>query len=101
LALLLTLPLPITVAILGPLDWGPVVGGYVATLFLAAAYVAIGLYMSGRTDNAIVALILTAVVCGLFYVVGTPTLTNLFGQRAGGILALLGSGTRFESITRG
>ncbi len=27
----------------GPLDWGPVIGGYVAALFLAAAYVAIGL----------------------------------------------------------
>ncbi|MEE4361417.1 MAG: Gldg family protein [Pseudomonadales bacterium] len=101
LALLLTLPLPVTVAALGPLDWGPVFGGYVATLFLAAAYIAIGLYMSGRTDNPIVALILTTVVCGAFYLIGTETLTNLFGNRVGGILALLGTGTRFESITRG
>jgi gliding motility-associated transport system permease protein/gliding motility-associatede transport system auxiliary component len=101
LALVLTLPLPITVALLGPLDWGPVIGGYVATLFLAAAYTAIGLYMSSRTDNPIVALILTSVVCGLFYLVGSDTLTTLFGYQIGGFLALLGSGTRFESITRG
>ncbi len=101
LALALTLPLPVTVSLLGPLDWGPVVGGYVATLFLAAAYVAIGLYMSARTDNPIVALILTAVVCGLFYLIGSPTLTTLFGHEIGGVLALLGTGTRFESITRG
>ena len=33
-ALALTLPLPITVALLGPLDWGPVIGGYVAALAL-------------------------------------------------------------------
>src|SRR5690606_11177400 len=85
----------------GPLDWGPVVGGYVATLFLAAAYVAIGLYMSSRTDNPVVALILTAVVCGVFYLVGSNTLASLFGHPIGGVLALLGSGTRFESITRG
>ena len=84
LALLLTLPLPVTVALLGPLDWGPVIGGYVATLFLAAAYVAIGLYMSARTDNPIVALILTVLVCGLFYLVGSPTLTGLFGYQLGG-----------------
>ncbi|HMA30536.1 MAG TPA: ABC transporter permease subunit, partial [Casimicrobiaceae bacterium] len=45
-ALALTLPLPVTVSFLGPLDWGPVAGGYVAALFLAAAYVAIGVYMS-------------------------------------------------------
>ncbi len=101
LALVLTLPLPITVALLGPLDWGPVVGGYLATVFLAAAYVAIGLYMSGRTDNPIVALILTTLVCGLFYLLGSSTLTTLFGNRVGGLLALLGTGTRFESITRG
>ena len=101
LALALTLPLPVTVSLLGPLDWGPVVGGYIATLFLAAAYVAIGLYMSGRTDNPIVALILTTMVCGLFYLIGSSTLTNLFGHEIGGLLALIGTGTRFESITRG
>jgi ABC-2 type transport system permease protein len=100
-ALVLTLPLPITVSILGPLDWGPVIGGYVATLFLAAAYIAIGLYMSGRTDNPIVALIMTALVCGVFYLIGSDTLTSLFGDRVGGLLAALGTGTRFESITRG
>lgn len=100
-ALLLTLPLPMTVALLGPLDWGPVTGGYVATLFLAAAYVAIGLYMSSRTDNPIVALILTVVVCGLFYLLGSSMLTKLFGHEVGGLLSLLGSGSRFDSITRG
>ncbi len=101
IALLLTLPLPVTVALLGPLDWGPVIGGYVATLFLAAAYVAIGLYMSVRTDNSIVALILTSVVCGLFYLIGAETITTLFGHEVGSWLALLGTGTRFESISRG
>jgi ABC-2 type transport system permease protein len=101
LALVLTLPLPITVSRLGSLDWGPVIGGYLATLFLAAAYAAIGLYMSARTDNPIVALILTAAVCGLFYLVGSNSLIALFGHRVGDVLALLGSGTRFESITRG
>ena len=41
-AITLTFPLPVTVSLLGPLDWGPVFGGYLATLFLAAAYTAIG-----------------------------------------------------------
>jgi len=101
LALLLTLPLPITVAFLGPLDWGPVIGGYVATLFLAAAYVAIGVYMSSRTDNPIVSLILSVIVCSLFYLIGSATLTDLFGREVGDFLAELGTGTRFQSISRG
>ncbi|MDN5848386.1 MAG: Gldg family protein [Nitrococcus sp.] len=100
-ALLLTLPLTITVAILGPLDWGPVIGSYLATLLLAAAYTAIGLYVSCRTDNQIVSLIGSVLICTLFYVIGSNTLTDLFGQQVSGILALLGTGSRFESITRG
>ncbi|TKB05821.1 Gldg family protein [Desulforhopalus sp. IMCC35007] len=101
LALLLTTPLALTVALLGPLDWGPVLGGYLASLFLAAAYIAIGLYMSGRTDNPIVSLILTVIVAGAFYVLGSSTITTFFGHRIGGILELFGSGSRFDSITRG
>ena len=34
LALTLTLPLPITISFIGQIDWGPVLGGYIATFFL-------------------------------------------------------------------
>jgi ABC-2 type transport system permease protein len=101
LALLLTLPLPVTVSLLGPLDWGPVLGAYLATLLLAAAYIAIGLFVSARTDNPVVSLIGTTLLCGLFYLLGSNALTGLFGHAGGEILKLLGSGSRFESITRG
>jgi len=100
-ALVLTLPLPITVSFLGPLDWGPVLGAYLATLLLAAAYITIGLFVSARTDNPIVSLIGSTLLCGLFFLLGSETLTDLFGHRVGELLALLGSGSRFESITRG
>jgi len=100
-ALALTLPLPVTVSILGPLDWGPVLGAYLATLLLAAAYIAIGLFVSARTDNPIVALIGTTLLCVVFYLIGSPALTGLFGHGAGEVLRLFGTGARFESITRG
>ncbi len=101
IALLLTLPLSITVAFLGPLDWGPVLGAYLATLFLAAAYTAIGLFVSARSENQIVSLIVTVLICSFFYLLGSEGLTSLFGNQAGEYLKLLGSGSRFESITRG
>lgn len=100
-ALALTLPLPITVSLLGPLDWGPVVGAYLAALLLASAYVAIGLFVSARTDNPIVALIGATLVSAAFYVIGSPALTSLVGHGGGELLRLIGSGARFESITRG
>ncbi len=101
IALALTLPLPITVALIGPLDWGPVIGGYVAAIFLAASYVAIGLWISCRTDNQIVSLILTVVIAGVFYLIGSDPLSGLGGYRTTEWLHALGAGSRFSSITRG
>ena len=51
LALAFTMILPFTVNFVAELDWGPVVGGYVATLFLAAGYLAVGLYVSSRSES--------------------------------------------------
>ena len=101
LALLLTLPLPITVSMLGDLDWGPVVGGYVGALLLASAYLAIGLCVSARTDNQVVALMVTLVLGGLLYVLGTDWVTGLMGNTAAEVFHDLGTGSRFESIERG
>ncbi len=101
LALLLTVPLPVTVSLIGPLDWGPVVGGYIAALLLALAYIAMGLWVSARTDNPIVSLIGTVALAGGFWLVGADALTQLAGNRVGEWLALLGTGTRFDAITRG
>ncbi len=101
LSLALTLFVPITVAILGRLDWGPVVGGYLAALLMAAAYAAIGLFVSSRTDNQIVSLIVTVLLGGVFYLIGTNGVTGLAGKTLGEILRAIGTGSRFESIERG
>ncbi|MCP4542341.1 MAG: ABC transporter permease subunit [Chloroflexi bacterium] len=100
-ALALTIFLPITVSMLGNLDWGPVFGGYLAAVLLAAAYTAIGLFVSSRTDNQIVALILTVLLCGIFYMVGSSGVIDFFGDTVGEIMRAIGSGSRFESIQRG
>lgn len=101
LGLISTLPLPIMVALIANLDWGPVIGGYVATVLLGAMYLAIGLLVSARTDNPIVSMIGTVALCAVLYLLGSATFTGFFEDRTGEILRLLGSGARFESITRG
>jgi ABC-2 type transport system permease protein len=101
LALALTLGLPITVEMMGDLDWGPVFGGYLAALLLASAYLSIGLCVSAATDNQIVALIVTAVIGVLLYLPGTDAVVRSFGGEGGEILRRISSGGRFESIARG
>ena len=101
LALVMTLPLAISVGIIGDLDWGPVFAGYLAAALLGAAYIAVGVYVSSQTDNQIVALILATFVCGALYLVGSPAVVELFSNEVGEVLRGFGAGARFESITRG
>ncbi len=101
LALALTIGLPLTVSALGNLDWGPVIGGYLAALLLAAAYIAMGLFVSSRTDNQIVALILTTLLGGFFYLLGRSSLLGFAGLGFDETFRALGTSSRFESIERG
>ena len=92
-ALALTFGLPITISTMGNLDMGPVIGGYLATLLLAAAYLSIGMCVSAATDNQIVAFVGTAIACLATYAIGLDGSSDL--GRA------LGTGARFESVARG
>jgi ABC-2 type transport system permease protein len=99
--LALTAPLALTVSMLGRLDWGPVLGGYLAALLLGAAYLAVGQFVSALTENQILAFILALVVCMSLYGVGTELFTGLFSDRTATVLRALGTGSRFESVARG
>ncbi len=101
IALVLTVGVPATVSFMGRLDWGPVLGAYTASLLLAAAYCSIGLYISSRNESQIASLILTTVICFLFYLPGSLTLGSLVGHDWAEYLGLAATGVRFESITRG
>ena len=101
IALALTLPLPAIVATFGQLDWGPVFGGYLGALLLASTYMALGLCVSARTDNQVVALMITAALGGALYLIGVERFTALFGTTGSELLRDLGTGSRFESIERG
>ena len=101
IALLITLPLPITVSIIGNLDWGPVIAGYIATILLGASYLSIGLFVSALCRNQVVSLICSVVLCGLLYLIGAKVITDLVGIDTSEILRLFATGARFDSITRG
>jgi ABC-2 type transport system permease protein len=99
--LALTLPLPVTVAFLGNLDWGPVVGGYLGALLLGAAYLAVGQFVSSLTQNQILAFLLALAVCMALWGVGTELFVALFSDRTAAVLRAIGTGSRFDSIARG
>lgn len=94
-----TLVYPLTISWLAPLDWGPVAGGYLGALLLAAAYSAIGLLMSALTRNQVVAFILGVAVC-----LGLTLLSQmlmLVPQPLVPAFNYLAAGSHFSSIAKG
>jgi ABC-2 type transport system permease protein len=69
-ALALTFPMWITVNLLGEPDNGVILAGYLGSLLMAGAFLAIGSCMSALTRNQVVAFILAAAVCFLFCMAG-------------------------------
>lgn len=97
----LTFALPLTVALLGNPDPGPIIGGYVGVLLLGAAYLSIGLYASSLTENQIVAFIVAISVSFALFIIGEDIVLIAVPKWMAPTLRYLGLGQHFASIARG
>ena len=100
-AILATVGIPIAVTTAGNLDIGAAVGQYVSSLFLAAAFVSIGLFTSSLTRNQIVAFILGLSFTMILMVMGLDIVAITLPQRMASLLQDLSPVTHFSSIARG
>jgi len=94
-----TLAYPITVSLLGQLDWGPVFGGYVGAVFLGGAFSAIGLLASSLTRNQIIAFIAGMAIC--FGLTLIDKMLFFLPQSLLGVLGYLGADFHFQNISKG
>ena len=105
-ALLLTLPMPITVCYLGEPDLGPMLTGYIGSFLMAGAYLAISGMTSACTRNQVISFITSVVICLFLVLAGYPPVTNILlkwgaannlVEFAAGISVMF----HFESMQRG
>jgi ABC-2 type transport system permease protein len=82
LALALTFPVVITVNVLGDPDNGIVFAGYLGSLMLAGAYLAVTCMTSAMTRNQVVSFILAVVICLFLILVGFNPVTDLLARWA-------------------
>jgi len=82
LALALTFPVVVTVNVLGTPDNGMVFAGYVGSLLLAGAYLAVTCMTSALTRNQVVAFILSVVACLFLILAGFSPVTDLLARWA-------------------
>jgi len=105
LALGLTFPVVITVNRLGSPDNGVILGGYIGSLLMAGAYLAISSMTSAMTRNQVVSFIIAVVISLFLILAGYPPVTNMLVTWASpwmvdGIAAFSVM-THFESIQKG
>jgi len=97
--LLLTFPVPLTVSLLGDLDWGPVLGGYLGALLLGGALLALGVWISALTAHQIVAFLLAGILAFVLVILGFVA-SRVEGGLAN-FLEQLSVSSRYESMGRG
>lgn len=73
-ALALTFPIWLTVNVLGSPDNGVIFASYLASWFLAGAFLSVSVWLSATTDNQVVAFISSCIVCLGLLMMGMPWL---------------------------
>jgi ABC-2 type transport system permease protein len=105
LALALTFPVVITVNYLGEPDNGVIFAGYVGSLLLAGAYLAIACMTSAMTRNQVIAFIVAVLICLFLILAGYAPVTDLLSRfaspRVVEVVAAFSVMTHFDGFQRG
>ncbi len=105
IALALTFPVVLTVNVLGEPDNGAIAAGYLGSLFLAGAYLAITCLTSAMTRNQVIAFILAVVACLFLILAGFSPVTGLLERWASPALvdtvAAFSVVTHFDGFQKG
>lgn len=105
LALALTFPVIITVNFLGDPDNGVIFAGYVGSLLLAGAYLAVACMTSAMTRNQVISFIVAVLICLFLILAGYEPVTGLLSRFASSrvveFVAAFSVMTHFEGFQRG
>lgn len=100
IALACTLPYYISVARLGDVDHGAIIGGYFGLLLMSGMYISIGIFASSLTNNQIVAFLVALFIGALFHILFQFMASGTTGVVAG-VLDYLSVRTHYDSLSRG
>ena len=105
LALFLTFPMIITVHYLGDADNGPIIAGYLGSLLMAGAYLAIASCTSALTKNQVISFIVSVVICLILVLLGwgvlNTILNSFFPVWISDLVSQFSFTTHFNALRRG
>ena len=80
LALVLTIPVPVTIAVLGEPDVGAIVCGYAGALLVGSAFLAVSSFCSALSKSQTASFLLALLLCALLMFTGWDRVTSLLYQ---------------------
>jgi ABC-2 type transport system permease protein len=98
-ALLPTLSYYITVSLLGTLDLGPVIGGYLGLLLVGAVFLAVGVFGSSITENQVVGFIVSFLIVFVLFML--DKILFYVPATLASVLEYLSIDYHFSNIARG
>lgn len=105
IALVLTVPMWITVNYLGSPDNGVILTGYIGSILMAGGFLAIGACISALTKSQAIAFVLSTVACFVFLLAAFPFVQDAVGAWASPLVQEAVAGlsfmSRFDSISKG
>lgn len=76
IGLILTIPVPASVAYIGNPDVGVIIAGYIGSILLAGSFLAVGCFFSAVSKNQVISFILAVTACAVLIYAGMPTTLN-------------------------
>ena len=105
IALFLTFPMIMTVNYLGEPDMGPIFTGYLGSILMAGAYLAIASCTSAMTKNQVISFILSVIICLVFVLLGWGVLgeilNSIFPVTIADMISQFSFTYHFEALRRG
>ncbi len=107
LAILLSFPLPLTLAYLGDPDWGVIANSYLGSILMAGAYLAVCSFMSALTKNQVVSFVLSVLVCFVLSLLGFSVFTDFLSGYLHlpvflvDVISNFGFTTHFDAFSKG
>ncbi|OQY02607.1 MAG: ABC transporter [Desulfobacteraceae bacterium 4572_130] len=94
-----TISYPVFISLIGEIDLGPVIGGYIGAFFLGGAYCALGVFSSCLTRNQIIAFIVGVAICFTLTII--DKILFFMPKSIVSFVGFLGAGGHFQSISKG
>lgn len=105
ISLALTFPMWITVNVLGKPDNGVILTGYLGSLLMSGAFLAVSACVSSTTRNQVIAFVVSVAACFAFLLLGFPLIMDFFRSWLPGavsnFISSMGFLQHYDSIIRG